>query len=83
MAILKDPKLGFNSSKIRKKSERLVGAYGRSKVRIWPAEQSRERLFFEMQRYVLRVFPLCALVPRAQGSSGCCCHHAVCMARPR
>ena len=31
-----------------------------------------------LMTYVLRVFPLCALVPRVQGSSG-----AVCLARPR
>ena len=37
----------------------------------------------EVVAYVLRVFPLCALVPRAQGSSGAACHRALCMARPR
>ena len=33
--------------------------------------------------YVLRVFPLCALVPTRAEIEWCCCHRAVCMARPR
>ena len=37
----------------------------------------------QLSAYVLRVFPLCALVPRVQGSSGAVATAQFCMARPR